>query len=166
MSPDVSDSSFRNITFEELVESYREAVEGLLDGGADLLLVETVFDTLNAKAALYAIEEVVEARGTGVPIMISGTITDASGRTLSGQTPTAFWYSLRHARPVSIGLNCALGAETMRPYIAELSNVADTLVSAYPNAGLPNPMSETGFDETPEVTSGFLREFADRKSVV
>ncbi len=160
ISPDVNDPGARNVTFDELVESYTEAVRGLLDGGADLLMVETIFDTLNAKAALFAIDQYFEQHNVRVPIMISGTITDASGRTLSGQTTEAFWNSLSHARPLSIGLNCALGAEMMRPYIEELSNVATTYVSAHPNAGLPNPLSETGYDETPETTARLVKEFA------
>jgi 5-methyltetrahydrofolate--homocysteine methyltransferase len=159
MSPDVSDSSFRNITFEELVESYLEATAGLLDGGSDILLVETIFDTLNAKAALYAIEETFEKRGVRVPVMISGTITDQSGRTLSGQTPTAFWYSLRHVHPISIGLNCALGAEDLRAHVEELSGVADACISAHPNAGLPNQFG--GYDHTPEHMAPLIREWAE-----
>jgi 5-methyltetrahydrofolate--homocysteine methyltransferase len=132
-----------------------------VEGGADVLLVETIFDTLNAKAALFAIDEYFENSGERLPLIISGTVTDASGRILSGQTVTAFWHSVRHARPLAIGLNCALGAALMRPYIQELAKVApDTFISCYPNAGLPNPMSETGFDETPEVTSRLLQEFA------
>jgi 5-methyltetrahydrofolate--homocysteine methyltransferase len=161
ISPDVNDPGYRNVTFDELVAAYTEAARGLLDGGADLLLLETVFDTLNAKAALFAIEEFFAARGARVPLMISGTITDASGRTLSGQTPEAFWNSMRHARPFSIGLNCALGAKLMRPYIEEIAQVADTYVCAYPNAGLPNPLAPTGYDETPGETAAFLRDFAD-----
>ncbi|WP_427914127.1 homocysteine S-methyltransferase family protein [Ramlibacter sp. MMS24-I3-19] len=161
ISPDVNDPGARNVDFEQLRAAYREQVEGLLEGGVDLLLVETIFDTLNAKAALFAIDEVFEATGERLPIVISGTVTDASGRVLSGQTVTAFWYSVRHAQPLAIGLNCALGAALMRPYIQELSKVAgDTFISCYPNAGLPNPMSDTGFDETPEVTSRLLRDFA------
>ena len=161
ISPDVNDPGARNVDFEQLRAAYREQVEGLLEGGVDLLLVETIFDTLNAKAALFAIDEVFEATGERLPIIISGTVTDASGRILSGQTVTAFWYSVRHAQPLAVGLNCALGAALMRPYIQELSKVAgDTFISCYPNAGLPNPMSETGFDETPDVTSRLLREFA------
>jgi 5-methyltetrahydrofolate--homocysteine methyltransferase len=164
ISPDVNDAGARNVTFDELVAAYTDNVRGLIDGGCDLLLVETIFDTLNAKAALFAIDQVQEARGMvgpkRLPLMISGTVTDASGRILSGQTVEAFWNSVRHARPLTIGLNCALGAALMRQYIEELSRVADTYICVYPNAGLPNPMSETGFDETPEVTSGFLREFA------
>jgi 5-methyltetrahydrofolate--homocysteine methyltransferase len=161
ISPDVNDPGARNVDFEELRAASYEQVEGLVEGGADLLLVETIFDTLNAKAALFAIEEFFEKSGERLPLIISGTVTDASGRILSGQTVTAFWYSVRHARPLAIGLNCALGAALMRPYIQELNRVAgDTFISCYPNAGLPNPMAETGFDETPEVTSRLLREFA------
>jgi 5-methyltetrahydrofolate--homocysteine methyltransferase len=160
ISPDVNDPGARNITFDELVESYAEATRGLLDGGADLLMVETIFDTLNAKAALFAIEQHFERHKIRVPIMISGTITDASGRTLSGQTTEAFWNSLSHARPLSIGLNCALGAELMRPYVEELSRVASCYVSAHPNAGLPNPLSETGYDELPNKTAALVKEFA------
>ena len=160
ISPDVNDPGARNVGFDELVAAYGEAADGLIDGGVDLLLVETVFDTLNAKAALFAIEQAFDRRGARLPIIVSGTITDASGRTLSGQTPEAFWNSVRHVKPLAVGLNCALGAALMRPYIAELSRVADTFVSCYPNAGLPNPMSETGYDETPDETSRMLGEFA------
>ena len=161
ISPDVNDPGARNVSFEELRASYYEQVEALVEGGADVLLVETIFDTLNAKAALFAVDEYFEASGERLPLIISGTVTDASGRILSGQTVTAFWHSVRHARPLAIGLNCALGAALMRPYIQELARVADdTFISCYPNAGLPNPMSETGFDETPEVTSRLLHEFA------
>ena len=160
ISPEVNDPGFRNINFDTLAAAYRESLRGLLDGGVDLILVETIFDTLNAKAALFAIDCAFEARGRRWPIIISGTITDASGRTLTGQTPEAFWNSVRHARPLAVGLNCALGAKLMRPYIEELSSVADTYVSCYPNAGLPNPLSETGYDETPDHTSSLLREFA------
>jgi 5-methyltetrahydrofolate--homocysteine methyltransferase len=160
ISPDVNDPAFRNISFDRLVETYTEAVRGLVDGGADLLLVETIFDTLNAKAALFAIDSYFETRGVRLPIMISGTITDASGRTLSGQTPEAFWNSVRHARPLTIGLNCALGAKLMRPYIEEISQVADTFVCAYPNAGLPNPLAPTGYDELPDDTAAYLLDFA------
>ena len=160
ISPDVNDPGARNVDFEALRAAYYEQVEGLVEGGADVLLVETIFDTLNAKAALFAIDEFFEKSGERLPIMISGTVTDASGRVLSGQTVTAFWYSVRHAQPLSIGLNCALGATLMRPYIQELNRVApDTFISCYPNAGLPNPMSDTGFDETPEVTSRLIHEF-------
>ncbi len=160
ISPDVNDPAARNVTFDELVASYGEQARGLLDGGADLLIVETIFDTLNAKAALFAIDAEFERRGARVPLMISGTVTDASGRILSGQTVEAFWNSVRHARPLTVGLNCALGAALMRPYIEELAALADTFISVYPNAGLPNPMCETGFDETPDVTSSLLKEFA------
>jgi 5-methyltetrahydrofolate--homocysteine methyltransferase len=161
ISPDVNDPGARNIDFETLRTAYYEQVEALVEGGADVLLVETIFDTLNAKAALFAIDEFFEASGERLPIIISGTVTDASGRILSGQTVTAFWYSVRHAQPLAVGLNCALGAALMRPYIQELARVApDTFISCYPNAGLPNPMSDTGFDETPEVTSRLVREFA------
>jgi 5-methyltetrahydrofolate--homocysteine methyltransferase len=161
ISPDVNDAGARNVTFEELRAAYYEQVEALVEGGCDVLLVETIFDTLNAKAALFAIEEFFEASGERLPLIISGTVTDASGRILSGQTVTAFWHSVRHAQPLAIGLNCALGATLMRPYIQELNKVAgDTFISCYPNAGLPNPMSDTGFDETPDVTSRLLHEFA------
>jgi 5-methyltetrahydrofolate--homocysteine methyltransferase len=161
ISPDVNDAGARNVTFEELRAAYYEQVEALVEGGSDVLLVETIFDTLNAKAALFAIEEFFESSGERLPLIISGTVTDASGRILSGQTVTAFWHSVRHAQPLAIGLNCALGATLMRPYIQELNKVAgDTFISCYPNAGLPNPMSDTGFDETPDVTSRLLHEFA------
>ncbi|EJW13413.1 5-methyltetrahydrofolate--homocysteine methyltransferase [Rhodovulum sp. PH10] len=159
ISPDVSNPGFRAITFDQLREAYVEQVRGLLAGGADLLLIETVFDTLNAKAAIVAIEEVLEEAGRQVPLMISGTITDLSGRMLSGQTPEAFWNSVRHAKPLSIGLNCALGAKEMRAHIAEISRVADTLVCAYPNAGLPNEFGL--YDESPEAMAEMLGEFAD-----
>ena len=153
ISPDVNDPGARNTSYDALVATYSEAIEALAEGGVDLLLVETVFDTLNAKAALYAIDAWSERAGRRLPLIISGTITDASGRTLSGQTTEAFWNSVRHARPLAVGLNCALGAALMRPYIEELARVADTYVSCYPNAGLPNPMAETGYDETPGETS-------------
>jgi 5-methyltetrahydrofolate--homocysteine methyltransferase len=157
----VNDPGARNVDFEELRQAYYEQVQALVEGGVDALLLETIFDTLNAKAALFAIDEYFEASGERLPLIISGTVTDASGRILSGQTVTAFWHSVRHAQPLAIGLNCALGAALMRPYIQELAKVAgDTFISCYPNAGLPNPMSETGFDETPEVTSRLLHEFA------
>ena len=160
ISPDVNDPGFRNVTFDELVANYAEAVHGLVEGGVDILLLETIFDTLNAKAALFAIDQYFERRGIRLPLIVSGTITDASGRTLSGQTTEAFWNSVRHAQPLVIGLNCALGAQLMRPYIQELARVADTYVSAYPNAGLPNPLAETGYDETPAYTAGLIKEFA------
>jgi len=161
ISPDVNDPGARNVNFEELRVAYYEQVQALVEGGVDVLLVETIFDTLNAKAALFAIDEYFDASGVRLPLIISGTVTDASGRILSGQTVTAFWHSVRHAQPLAVGLNCALGAALMRPYIQELAKVAgDTFISCYPNAGLPNPMSDTGFDETPDVTSRLLHEFA------
>jgi 5-methyltetrahydrofolate--homocysteine methyltransferase len=147
ISPDVNNPGYRNVSFDQLVEAYAEQVVGLIQGGSDIILIETIFDTLNAKAAGYATLQAFDETGVTLPIMISGTITDRSGRTLSGQTPEAFWYSMRHLRPFAIGLNCALGAEAMGPYLAEIAHVADTLVSAYPNAGLPNAMGE--YDETP-----------------
>jgi 5-methyltetrahydrofolate--homocysteine methyltransferase len=161
ISPDVNDPGARNTSFEELRAAYYEQVDALVQGGVDVLLVETIFDTLNAKAALFAIDEFFEASGERLPIIISGTVTDASGRILSGQTVTAFWYSVRHAQPLAIGLNCAYGAALMRPYIQELNRAApDTFISCYPNAGLPNPMSDTGFDETPADTSRMIGELA------
>lgn len=161
ISPDVNDPGARNVSFDQLRDAYREQAEGLLEGGCDLFLVETIFDTLNAKAAIFALDELMEATGERLPVVVSGTVTDASGRILSGQTVGAFWHSVRHARPLAVGLNCALGAALMRPYIEELSRIAaDTFISCYPNAGLPNPMSETGFDETPAVTGGLMEEFA------
>ncbi len=160
ISPDVNDPGFRNVTFDELVATYSEAVRGLMEGGVDILLAETIFDTLNAKALIFAIEAVFDEQASRLPVMLSGTITDASGRTLSGQTPEAFWNSVRHARPLAVGLNCALGAKLMRPYIEELSGVADIPVFAYPNAGLPNPLAPTGYDESPDETAAFLLDFA------
>jgi 5-methyltetrahydrofolate--homocysteine methyltransferase len=161
ISPDVNDPAARNVTFDELRLAYYEQAQALMEGGCDLFLVETIFDTLNAKAAIFALDELMEESGERLPVIISGTVTDASGRILSGQTVSAFWHSVRHARPLAVGLNCALGAALMRPYIEELARVAgDTFVSCYPNAGLPNPMSETGFDETPQITGGLLEEFA------
>jgi 5-methyltetrahydrofolate--homocysteine methyltransferase len=161
ISPDVNDPGARNTSFDELRAAYREQAEGLLEGGCDVFLVETIFDTLNAKAAIFALDELMEDSGERLPVIVSGTVTDASGRILSGQTVAAFWHSVRHARPLAVGLNCALGAAVMRPYIEELSKVAgDTYISCYPNAGLPNPMSETGFDETPAVTGSLLEDFA------
>ena len=160
ISPEVNDPGARGVTFDELKAAYAEAARGLIEGGVDILLIETIFDTLNAKAAIFAIEEVFDQKQSRLPVIVSGTITDASGRTLSGQTPEAFWNSVRHARPFAVGLNCALGAKLMRPYIEELSNIADTYVSAYPNAGLPNPLAPTGYDETPEQTAGYLLDFA------
>src|SRR3954447_15612333 len=151
ISPDVHDPGARNVTFDELVEAYLEQARGLVDGGADVLIIETIFDTLNAKAAIFALETLFEERGRRWPVLISGTITDASGRTLSGQVTEAFWHSVRHVSPLLVGLNCALGAKEMRPYIAELSRIADTFVSSYPNAGLPNAFGE--YDETPGQTA-------------
>ncbi|NDD70623.1 methionine synthase, partial [bacterium] len=160
MSRDVNDPGKRDITFVELKDAYREQVDALIDAGADLLLCETVFDTLVLKAALFAIDEAFEARGYRLPLMISGTITDASGRTLTGQTTEGFWNSVRHAHPISIGMNCALGGEQMRPHIDELSRKSEIYVSCYPNAGLPNPLSPTGFPEGPEDTAAILETFA------
>jgi 5-methyltetrahydrofolate--homocysteine methyltransferase len=161
ISPDVNDPAARNVTFAELRDAYREQAEGLLEGGCDLFLVETIFDTLNAKAAIFALDELMEDSGERLPVIVSGTVTDASGRILSGQTVGAFWHSVRHARPLAIGLNCALGAALMRPYVEELSRIAgDTFVSCYPNAGLPNPMSDTGYDEAPETTAALIADFA------
>lgn len=158
ISPDVNDPGFRNTNFDELRETYREATRGLIDGGADTIMVETIFDTLNAKAALFAIEEVFDELGARLPIMISGTITDRSGRTLSGQTAEAFYASMQHSRPLSIGLNCALGASDMREHVQTLAQVATSYVTAHPNAGLPNAFGE--YDETPEEMAETLREFA------
>ena len=159
ISPDVADPGYRAVTFDDLRDGYLQAAAGLIEGGVDLLVLETVFDTLNAKAAIFALEELFAKLGFRLPLVLSGTITDLSGRTLTGQTTEAFWNSVRHARPFAIGLNCSLGAENMRPYVAELSRVADTRVSAYPNAGLPNAFGE--YDETPEQTAAFLREWAE-----
>src|SRR2546425_3069102 len=161
ISPDVNDPAARNVTFDQLVAAYLEQTRGLVEGGADVLLVETIFDTLNCKAALFAIDSFFEESGKRLPIMISGTVTDASGRILSGQTVPAFWNSVRHAKPLTIGLNCALGAALMRPYAEEMAQIADTFVCIYPNAGLPNPMSDTGFDELPADTSSLLKDFAE-----
>ncbi|HEY6942557.1 homocysteine S-methyltransferase family protein [Dokdonella sp.] len=158
ISPDVNDPGFRNTNFEELRAAYRDAARGLVDGGADILMVETIFDTLNAKAALFAIEQEFDARGGRLPVMISGTITDLSGRTLSGQTAEAFYASVAHARPLSVGLNCALGAKELRQYVDVLSQVADCRVSAHPNAGLPNAFGE--YDETPAQMAALIGEFA------
>ncbi|MDD4978027.1 MAG: methionine synthase [Gallionella sp.] len=160
ISPDVNDPAARNISFDTLVTDYSEATRGLMDGGADLILIETIFDTLNAKAAIFAVKAVFEERGSSLPIMISGTITDASGRTLTGQVTEAFYNSLAHANPISIGLNCALGAEELRQYVEELSRVSNCYVSAHPNAGLPNPLAETGYDDTPENMAGHIKEWA------
>jgi len=158
LSPDVNDPGFRNISFDELVAAYSDVTRALMAGGVDMILIETVFDTLNAKAALFAVRQVFDEAGTELPIIVSGTITDASGRTLSGQTTEAFWNSIRHARPKVVGLNCALGGKQLRPYIEELSRIADTYVCAYPNAGLPNAFGE--YDETADETAEILREFA------
>jgi len=160
LSPDVNDPGFRNITFQELVDLYSDATRGLIDGGSDIILIETIFDTLNAKAAGFAVESVFEEMGVELPVMISGTITDASGRTLSGQTTEAFWYSLRHLKPISIGLNCALGPKELRQYVEILSNIAETNVSAHPNAGLPNEFGE--YDESPEDVAGEIKEWAEQ----
>jgi 5-methyltetrahydrofolate--homocysteine methyltransferase len=159
LSPDVNDPGFRNVTFDQLVATYGEGALGLVEGGADLLLVETIFDTLNAKAALFAIEVLFDRLGFRLPVMISGTIVDASGRTLSGQTPEAFWHSVAHARPLSVGLNCALGAVQLRQYVQELSRAAPVYVSAHPNAGLPNEFGQ--YDDTPDHMATVLREFAE-----
>ncbi|WP_121062050.1 homocysteine S-methyltransferase family protein [Chachezhania antarctica] len=158
MSPDVNDPGYRAVTFDDLRVAYGQQIRGLIEGGSDLILVETIFDTLNAKAALFACFEAFREHGKRLPIMISGTITDASGRTLSGQTPTAFWHSVRHASPFTVGLNCALGAAAMRPHLAELSSVADALICAYPNAGLPNAFGE--YDEGPDETAQQVATFA------
>lgn len=159
ISPDVNDPGARNVSYDQLVAAYLEAANGLVDGGADLLIVETIFDSLNAKAAVFAVETLFEERGRRWPLIISGTITDASGRTLSGQVTEAFWNAIRHARPIAVGLNCALGAPEMRPYIAEMARIADTYVSCYPNAGLPNAFGE--YDETPERQAGYIADFAE-----
>ncbi len=158
LSADVTDPGARSVTFAELADAYAEGAEGLIAGGADLLVVETIFDTLNAKAAIFGIEGLFERIGIRVPLMISGTVVDASGRTLSGQTVEAFWHSVRHARPLSVGLNCALGAREMRGWLDDLARIADLPITAYPNAGLPNAFG--GYDETPDVTSGLLGEWA------
>ncbi len=160
ISPDVNDPGARNVRFDDLVASYTEAIEGLAEGGVDLFLVETIFDTLNGKAALFALETFFARIGRRFPVIVSGTITDASGRTLSGQTTEAFWNSVRHVRPLAVGINCSLGAALMRPYIEEMARVADTYVSCYPNAGLPNPMAETGYDEKPAETARLIEDFA------
>lgn len=159
ISPDVNDPAMRNTSFDELAKSYQEAVEGLIEGGVDLILVETIFDTLNAKAALYAIELVFEKASNRLPIMISGTITDQSGRTLSGQTTEAFWNSVRHANPFTVGLNCALGADQLRPYVSELSRISDTYICVYPNAGLPNEFGE--YDQSPEEMASLIKPWAN-----
>ena len=159
ISPDVNDPAFRGMTFDQAREAYEEQVRGLIDGGADLLLLETIFDTLNSKAGIVAIENVFEERGVRLPLLISVTITDRSGRTLSGQTLDAFYTSIRHAKPLSVGINCAIGARDMRPYLAELARIAECYVSCYPNAGLPNAFGQ--YDELPAETAALLREFAE-----
>lgn len=161
LSPDVNDPGFRNISFDALLDDYYASAKGLMEGGSDLFLIETVFDTLNAKAAVFALEKLFEDLGRRLPVMISGTITDASGRTLSGQTAEAFWNSLSHAQPISFGLNCALGAKELRQYVEELSHICDTNVSAHPNAGLPNPLAPTGYDQTPEELGSAISEWAE-----
>jgi len=158
ISPDVNRPEYRNVSFDELVAAYGEQTRALIKGGVDVILIETVFDTLNAKAAGFAVLQTFEETGVELPIMVSGTITDKSGRNLSGQTPEAFWYSMRHLKPFSIGLNCSFGAQDLRPSVAAIAAVADTLISVYPNAGLPNEMGE--YDETPDMTAGFLRDWA------
>ena len=159
ISPDVSNPGYRNVDFDTLVEAYREAAAGLLDGGSDLIMIETIFDTLNAKAAIFAVEDEFERRGARWPLLISGTITDASGRTLSGQTPEAFYYSVQHARPLAVGFNCALGADLLKPHVEALTKVAVEAVSAHPNAGLPNEFGE--YDETPEQMAAVIRTYAE-----
>ncbi|MCK4587816.1 MAG: homocysteine S-methyltransferase family protein, partial [Gammaproteobacteria bacterium] len=161
ISPDVNDPGFRNITFDALVETYSEAISGLIEGGSDIILIETIFDTLNAKAAIFAVHSFFEEKGRKWPVMISGTITDESGRTLTGQTVEAFYNSLVHINPVSIGLNCALGPDKLRPYVEEMSRIARMNVNVHPNAGLPNPLSETGYDDTPENMAGHIKEWAE-----
>jgi 5-methyltetrahydrofolate--homocysteine methyltransferase len=161
ISPDVNDPSYRAIRFDELRDAYAEQARGLIDGGVDLLLIETIFDTLNSKAAIFAAQSVLMKKGIEMPLMISVTITDRSGRTLSGQTIEAFWASIEHARPFSVGVNCALGAREMRPYLAELAKVSDCYVTCYPNAGLPNAFGE--YDEPPETTSSLLKEYAESR---
>jgi len=158
LSPDVNDPGFRNVSFDELKDAYAEQARGLIAGGCDLILVETVFDTLNAKAALFGVEELMDELGVLLPVVVSGTVTDLSGRNLSGQTVEAFWYSIRHARPFAVGLNCAFGAEQLRPHVQSMARVADALTIAYPNAGLPNEMGE--YDEAPHCTAAQLGEWA------
>ena len=159
ISPDVNNPAFRAITFDEMRDAFKDQARGLIDGGSDLLLVETQIDTLNAKAALVAIDEVFEENGVRLPLMVSATLTDRSGRTLSGQTLDAFYLSIEHAKPFSVGLNCALGAREMRPYLAELSRAVEGYVSCYPNAGLPNAFGQ--YDEQPSETAGLVKEFAE-----
>ncbi|MBI1365024.1 MAG: 5-methyltetrahydrofolate--homocysteine methyltransferase [Alphaproteobacteria bacterium] len=159
ISPDVNDPGARNTDFDTLAKAYGEAARGLIEGGADAILIETIFDTLNAKAAVFAVQALFDELGFEIPVMLSVTITDQSGRTLSGQTPEAFWYAVRHAKPLSVGVNCALGPDLMRPYVAALARVADCYVSAYPNAGLPNAFGD--YDETPESMTAHIREWAE-----
>lgn len=159
VSPDVNNPGYRSVTFDEVSAAYKEQVEGLIEGGVDIILIETVFDTMNAKAAIFATEEVFEEQGYRLPMMLSCTVTDMSGRNLSGQTIEAFWHSVRHAKPLSVGLNCAFGAEHLRPHAVTIAGLADTNVCVYPNAGLPNEMGE--YDETPEVTAGLLKDWAE-----
>lgn len=159
ISPDVNDPGARNVTFDQLVAAYKEAASGLVEGGADVFLIETIFDTLNAKAAIFGIQELLDETGADVPIILSATITDQSGRTLSGQTATAFYHSVRHANPLSVGLNCALGPDLMRQYVEELSNIAESYIISYPNAGLPNAFGE--YDETPESMTVHIKEWAE-----
>ena len=159
ISPDVNNPGFREVTFDWVKDNYREAAEGLIDGGADFLLLETIFDTLNAKASIAGIQELADETGKTAPLLVSGTITDLSGRTLSGQTVIAFWHSVRHSRPFAVGLNCSFGANELRPHVADIAHNADVPILAYPNAGLPNEMGE--YDETPEITAGHLREWAE-----
>jgi 5-methyltetrahydrofolate--homocysteine methyltransferase len=159
ISPDVNNPGFRNVSFDVLVQAYATQARGLIEGGVDIILIETIFDTLNAKAAGFAVEQIFDEMGVKLPIMLSDTITDLSGRNLSGQTPEAFWYSLKHLRPFSVGLNCSFGAEQLRPAVAEIGAVADTLISVYPNAGLPNEMGE--YDETPKHMAGLLEQWAN-----
>ncbi len=158
VSPDVNNPGYRNVTFDELVEAYAEQTRGLIEGGSDTIMIETVFDTLNAKAAGFAVAQVFETLGVALPVMLSGTVTDLSGRNLSGQTPEAFWYSLRHLRPFSVGMNCSFGAEQLRPSVADLAEEADALICAYPNAGLPNELGE--YDETPKEFAPKLEAWA------
>lgn len=158
VSPNVNDPGFREVTFEQMKAAYHEQAEALIEGGVDLILIETIFDTLNAKAAIFAVAALAAERGIDVPVMLSNTITDLSGRNLSGQTVEAFWHSVRHCRPMSVGLNCSFGAEQLRPHVTALSKAADTLMCVYPNAGLPNEMGE--YDERPEDTAGHLKAFA------
>jgi len=159
VSPDVDNPGYRSVTFEQVVASYKEQVEGLIEGGVDIILIETIFDTLNAKAAIYATQEVFEKQGVSLPVFMSCTVTDMSGRNLSGQTIEAFWHSIRHVKPFAVGLNCAFGAEHLRPHAVTIAAIADTRVCIYPNAGLPNEMGE--YDETPDITAGLLKGWAD-----